>query len=112
MDSWQWGVFMAVVTLYTLFFDDIRVIALPKKWDDFFFFLTTVSFLLFTFEIVLACYSKKGYFNSFFFWLDVLSTISMVFDIGWIMDNIGFIYGGSADNATNIAKTSRAARVT
>ncbi len=106
VDSWQWGIFMAVVTIYTLFFDDIRVLALPKKWDDFFFFLTAVSLLLFTLEIVIACYAKSGYFNSFFFWLDVLSTVSMIFDIGWIMDNITFIYGGGADSATSIAKTS------
>ena len=103
---------MAVVTIYTLFFDDIRILALPKKWDDFFYLLTAISLLLFTVEIIIACYAKKGYFNSFFFWLDVLSTVSMIFDIGWIMDNITFIYGGGADSATSIAKTSRAARVT
>ena len=112
IESWQWGIFMAVVTIYTLFFDDIRVICIPKKYDDFFYFLTTVSLCLFTFEIILACYCSPGYFNSFFFWLDVLATGSMIFDIGWIMDNIGFIYGSGASDATSIAKTSRAARVT
>jgi len=40
----------------------------------------------------------------------VLSTASMIFDIGWIMDNLSF--GTAGGGAANVAKTSRAARVT
>jgi len=69
-----------------------------------------VAFSLFVGEILVACYVRKGYFNSFFFWLDVLSTASMIFDIGWIMDNLSF--GTAGGGAANVAKTSRAARVT
>jgi len=65
--------------------------------------------LLFIIEIIIASYCKIGYFGSFFFWLDVLSTISMVFDIGWFMDLVNLIFtGGSSktNNATSVAKTS------
>jgi hypothetical protein len=108
IDSWQWGIFMAIITIYTLFFDDLRVLLLAKKFDDIFFFLTTISFILFFCEICVSCYVFRGYFNSFFFWLDLLSTISMLFDIGWIMDNVGIITGtgGGASDASSMAKTS------
>lgn len=111
IDSWQWGVFMAVLTLYTLFADDLRVLFIPKKYDDLFFFITTVALLIFSGEILLACYCKPDYFPNFFFWLDVMSTVSMIFDIGWFMDNFNTVFTGTGD-ATSIAKTSRAARVT
>jgi len=69
--------------------------------------------VLFTAEIIIACYVKRGYFGSFFFWLDVLATLSMFFDIGWLMDAINSLFstgnGKKANNATSVAKTSRAA---
>ena len=110
VDSWQWGIFMTVITIYTLFFDDIRVIFIPKVADDAFFLLTTISFCLFLFEIILSSATKPGYWMSFFFWLDILATFSMLFDIGWIMDNVN--NASQANSAGSLAKSSRAARVT
>ena len=112
LDSWEWGLFMAVVTIYTLFFDDLRVIFLPKSADDFFFGITSIAFVLFLSEIILSCYCKKEYFNSFFFWLDLMSTFSMIADIGWIMEPINKVLGSGYSDASSLAKTSRAARVT
>ena len=43
----------------------------------------------------------------FFFWLDLLSTVSLIFDIGWISDGI---FGTSAENAQNAAQLARASR--
>ena len=75
---------MAIITLYSLFFDDIRIICLPKSVDDAFFGLTLFSFIAYCIEVVLASVAIDGYFNSFFFWLDVVSTITMLPDCGWI----------------------------
>ena len=110
IDSWQWGIFMTIVTIYTLFFDDIRVVFIPKVADDAFFTITTVCFLLFLFEIILSSIYIPKYWMGFFFWLDVLSTVSMLFDLGWIMDNVN--NASQADSASSLAKSSRAARVT
>jgi hypothetical protein len=46
---------------------------------------------------------------SFFFWLDILSTISLIFDIGWISD--GLFEAGDAGNASKIARAGRASRI-
>lgn len=75
---------MSAITIYSLFFDDIRVLAVSVDKDDTFFGLTCFCFAMFAIEILLACISREGYFLSFFFWLDVVSTISMIPDIGWI----------------------------
>ncbi len=42
---------------------------------------------------------QPGYFNSFFFWLDVVSTLSIVLDIGWVSSSIL----GDGDNTINTA---------
>lgn len=55
-------------------------------------------------EIILASYSKKEYRCKFFFWLDLLSTISLVTDIGWLMD----LLVSDVNGILSVAKTSRA----
>ena len=39
-------------------------------------------------EILLSGVSQKGYFNSFYFWMDVVSTLSLLFDVGWISNSL------------------------
>jgi hypothetical protein len=105
---------MTLITLYSLFFDDIRIIALPKSADNVFFGLTLFSFIAYFFEIILASVAIDGYCNSFFFWLDVVSTITMLPDCGWVWYPI--TQQGSAllttGKTTDIAKATRSSRVT
>lgn len=103
---------MTMITVYALFFDDIRIISFPKSNDDLFFAISCGAMAAFTIEIGVASIVKEDYFLGFFFYLDVISTVSMIPDIGWIWD---FITGGGdsgADSATDLAKTSRAGRIT
>ena len=110
---------MTLITIYALFFDDIRMMAFPASQDDIFFGITLVCMIMFATEIVLASIGKGNeYACTFIFWLDVVSTVSMIPDCGWIWDpfieaivGIGES-GGGAESATSLAKTSRAGRVT
>lgn len=67
-----------------MFFDDIRVLLLDKDYDSIFFGITTACFVIFSIEILLTSACKEVYFLTFFFWLDLVSTISMLPDIGWL----------------------------
>ena len=49
---------MTLITIYALFFDDIRVLYVPPAWDDVFFGVTSVSLVCFTIEIVVASVAK------------------------------------------------------
>ena len=105
---------MTVITVYSLFFDDIRQLTIHPSKDDICFGVTTACMGFFLVEIVLAAIAIEDYFLSFFFWLDIISTLSMVPDIGWMWN---FITGqdsssGGVNNAGQLAKTSRASRVT
>lgn len=77
-------VFMTSLTIYALFFDDIRVLCLPHSADDTIYSFTSFVLLCFFSEIILHSIADSNYINSFFFWLDIISTISLIFDIGWI----------------------------
>jgi hypothetical protein len=113
LDNNYFVAFMSAVTIYSLFFDDIRTASVTVEADPAFYGVTSFSMFMFAFEITLACIAKEGYFNSFFFWLDFVSTITMIPDIGWIWFLIvGTGSTGQVGNAAQLAKTSRAGRIT
>ena len=78
--------FMAGVTIYSLFFDDIRASAFYESADNVFYGITLACMILFMIEIILSSISRVEYFLTFLFWLDVISTISMIPDVGFIWD--------------------------
>jgi hypothetical protein len=104
---------MSAVTVYTLFFDDIRSAGFGLEQDPIFWSVTLACMILFIAEILLSSVSKEVYFLTFFFWLDLVSTISMIPDVGFIW-NAMLGEGGNkqAKGATSVAKTSRAGRIT
>lgn len=53
---------------------------------------------------------KEDYLNSFFFWLDIVSTLSLVLDIQLISNQIG-LGGSQAANTASLARAGRASRV-
>jgi len=55
--------------------------ATTKSADIVFDVITIITLIIFFLEIVLAVISRPGYVLSFFFWLDVISTISLLIDI-------------------------------
>ena len=84
LDHYVTVIFMTLLTIYALFFDDIRILAFSKKYDDIFYGITAAGVLLFFIEICLASYAIPEYPLHFFFYLDIISTLSMIPDCGWI----------------------------
>ena len=72
---------MMVITLYALTGDDIRIIFFEKKDDNVFILLNIITLSMFLLELFLSSIGISGYFNSFFFWLDLISTLSIILDI-------------------------------
>jgi len=103
--------FMTIVTIYALLGDDLRIIFWDNDADLIFMGITIASMVFFAIEIVLASLGKADYFNSFFFWLDFISTLSLVTDLEPFMD---LITGGNDDteeaNTAEYAALARASR--
>ena len=88
MNHWTVTLTMTLVTLYALFGDDIKIAVFEKQDDVIFNYITTVVLSLFSIEITLNALSQENYLSSFYFWLDVISTISLITDISWIWNAI------------------------
>jgi hypothetical protein len=113
LDSTAVTIFMTLITIYALYFDDIRILFFPKTLDDIFFGITLLGIICYSIEIILASFAKEDYILSFFFYLDLVSTASMIPDCGWIWDAIIDTKSeDNSDSATDLAKTSRASKVT
>ena len=104
--------FMVGVTGYSLFFDDLRVLVSPKSADNYFFGISSFALVIFGVEIILQCFAVQGYLGTFFFWLDLIATMSMISDIDWIWTLIDSASSGTGSNAATLAKTARAGRIT
>ena len=107
-------IFQIVITLFTiisLFIEDIRVILIPKEYDTIVDMVNVGFIVLFSTEIFMSL-TISGYFCSFFFFLDILSTFSIVLDISLITDLL-YNTNGSDGFQLNIlitqSKASRAA---
>jgi class 3 adenylate cyclase len=113
IEHWGFTVWMTVLTVYALFGDDVRLLATEMPADDGFYAISCVCLFFFTLEIVLGSIAKEDYWLNFFFWLDVISTVSLIPDIGWIWDPIvggGGSAGGNAAKASQLARAGRASR--
>ena len=86
INHWSFTAYMTAVTLYALFADDVRMLFFTKNADNVFYGLTSGAFISFMVELVLSCLAKDDYFLGFYFWLDLVSTLSLIMDIGWIMN--------------------------
>lgn len=108
LNHWSVTIIMFSVTVFALFGDDIRTIASDGSADTAFYDITTYAMFCFCLEISLTIYGDPDYFNSFFFWLDLLSTSTLVFDIGWMKNAI--LGTGVSLGAKDVGQLARAAK--
>ena len=88
-------IFMAAVTLFALIGDDMRLWFTDKWADPIFFSLLIFSIICFTVEILVnSCVvDDPPYKYHFFFWLDIIATISIVPDVEWLVTPIQLVMG-------------------
>ena len=51
--------------------------------------------MLFTTEILINSVVAEDFKYSFFFWLDIIATLSLIADISWILDELGILLGST-----------------
>ena len=93
---------LTFLTIYTLFSDDIRVIFFREPSDSSFDTITIIALICFIVEIVFSCLTIEGYYKSFFMWLDIISTISLFFDLQFLFGDV-FSENSSADSSAKVA---------
>jgi len=76
-----------LLTVYALTGDDCRLMFTDKPADVYFNIVTLVCIFVFSMEVILSCVGKEDYLLGFFFWLDILSTATLVLDLTWVAES-------------------------
>ncbi|CAK4615767.1 hypothetical protein LEN26_002915 [Aphanomyces euteiches] len=89
LDGKRMTLAFGVLTIFALFADDIRTAAFTKAADSVFYVLLLLVFVAYTVELCCNVYARRGYFGrgfNFNFWMDIISTLSILSDVGWVVD--------------------------
>lgn len=88
---------LLIVTLYSLFSDDYRILASKKHLDVIYDVFVIICLSVFSIEILIAAIWKPLYFNSYYFYLDIVSTASLILDFSPVSNAlIRFSYTGGS----------------
>jgi hypothetical protein len=109
MDSGETQLFLGVLLMLSLFMNESWVLGdAPDSSNDALYGILTFVFLCFSAESIILSFVQPNYFLSFFFWMDVMGTLSIILDIGWFADNI---FGQGSGNSGSILRATRAAKL-
>lgn len=106
IDGKRVTVLMAVIALWVLFGDDIKVMTTGRWSDQGFAISYAFSLALFIVEIVVNSLVVDEYKFSFFFWLDVIAAMSLLPDIYFIINPIIGMFGQSMTNVNVVVGMS------
>lgn len=76
---------MSILTIFCLFAPDFQHILISMRYDDIFNSCYIFIFTVFMLEFLISIWVKPSYANSFFFWIDLLATLSMLLEADWIL---------------------------
>jgi hypothetical protein len=99
-----------LATVFALFGDDFRLLIKNPEIDQGFVASFSLAFFLFLIELILQSYAVEGFISwpkvagfsryrqilcgdlprgSFYFWLDLISTASLIFELTWLLSALG-----------------------
>lgn len=134
LDGTFFVTFMMILTFWALFSNDIRTSVAPKEADTAFEIIVTIAFFLFVFEIVGTSIVKPDYillpdwaplpdeslvgtwirrctFGNFYFWLDWMATLTLLFEIPWALGDLGDGDGAQSARAVRLVRLVRMVRL-
>lgn len=85
MDGRLVTLIMTSLTLYALFGDDFRLWFFSQTIDIYFYSFLNVALIMFLMEILINSCVQDEFKYSFFFWLDIVATLSLLPDIQFIV---------------------------
>ncbi len=81
------NLFISLITIYVLLADDLRELVGTKQMDMACDIMSIICFVIFVVETALAFWIEKRYRWSLYFFLDCLSTLALIFDVEFIIQD-------------------------
>jgi len=102
--------FLGALLMLTLFMADSWVLGnAPDSSNDSLYGVLLAIFIIFSIECITLSIVQEGYFPYFFFWMDLVGTVSIILDIGWIAHL--FIPSGTMSASGSVLRATRAAKL-
>ena len=102
--------FLGALLMLTLFMADSWVLGnAPDSSNDSLYGVLLAIFIIFSIECITLSIVQEGYFPYFFFWMDLVGTVSIILDIGWIVNL--FIPSGAVSASGSVLRATRAAKL-
>ena len=109
MESPGMQVFLITLLLLSLFITDSWTLGDPNDSSNIILdILLTIVLAIFFLEVLILSYCEPNYFHSFFFYMDILGTASIILDISFISS--GFLPSGTQASG-NILRATRTAKL-
>lgn len=86
LENIYFNLFITLITIYALFASDFQAIFFTMESDIIFDSFSLFSMAVFIIEISMSFFIKPNYKFSFFFWLDLISTLSLLLDVTLVQD--------------------------
>ena len=83
-----------ILSAWSLFCQDIQYSALDKHVDGLFTLMNEISFFVFFTEFMLSSLFESNFIGSFFFWVDLISMISVIPDVQIIWNPVVDLFSG------------------
>ena len=109
LSNTYWNIFLILMTIYVLFIDDIRTITIDPTYDLEIDISLLICTGVFTIEIFFNLLIYQDYRWKFFFWIDFISTMSIMLDTQ-LFSNL-LLNGTGVANSAQIARASRISRI-
>mmetsp|Transcript_26366 Transcript_26366/g.34655 ORF Transcript_26366/g.34655 Transcript_26366/m.34655 type:complete len:883 (-) Transcript_26366:260-2908(-) len=102
-------ILLTFLLMFSLYLADFWQIGnVHEKYDDIMNSILVIILVIFALECFLLVISTERYFLRFFFWMDVIGTLSILLDLTWIT---GDIIMSSYTGSTNVARAARMAKL-
>lgn len=88
INNFVFQLIIIIVTIYSLFGDDFRLVFAKKESDYIFMDLNILTLVIFSLEMLISCTGNDEYVFSFFFWVDGLCTLTMIIDLQPVLDQM------------------------
>lgn len=88
-------ILILILACYSLFHQDIQFLCLPKEVDSPFHHITEATFFFFLIEFFIFVFCKNKFIGSFYFYLDMISLISLIPEVYLIWVPLMTLIAGS-----------------
>lgn len=111
--SRQYNIFIAVTVITVLFAEEFVTVAMFTVKGVFWGLpiVFMIAFVIFLLEILICSLVLDDYFLQFYFWLDILATLSLIPDIPWIWPKEWSAFEGAAGDQLQFLRLVRVTRM-